>query len=51
MSQKILIVGGVALGLKAASRAKRLDSTAEITLIDQDSIISMGLRHSLLCLR
>ena len=42
MSQKILIVGGVALGPKAASRAKRLDPTAEITLIDQDSIISYG---------
>ncbi|MCJ7603860.1 MAG: FAD-dependent oxidoreductase [Desulfobulbaceae bacterium] len=42
MSQKILIVGGVALGPKAASQAKRLDPTAEITLIDQDSIISYG---------
>lgn len=42
MSQKILIVGGVALGPKAASRAKRLDPTAEVTLIDQDSIISYG---------
>ncbi|MCG2747548.1 MAG: FAD-dependent oxidoreductase [Desulfobulbaceae bacterium] len=42
MSQKILIVGGVALGPKAASRAKRLDPTAEIILIDQDSVISYG---------
>lgn len=42
MSQKILIIGGVALGPKAASRAIRLDPTAEITLIDQDSVISYG---------
>ncbi|MBU0968081.1 MAG: FAD-dependent oxidoreductase [Proteobacteria bacterium] len=42
MSRKILIIGGVALGPKAASRAKRLDPTAEITLIDQDSVISYG---------
>ncbi|MFH1216269.1 MAG: FAD-dependent oxidoreductase [Pseudomonadota bacterium] len=42
MSQKILIIGGVALGPKAASRAKRLDPSADITLIDQDSIISYG---------
>lgn len=42
MAQKILIIGGVALGPKAACRAKRLDPTADITLIDQDSIISYG---------
>ncbi|MFZ5759779.1 MAG: FAD-dependent oxidoreductase [Thermodesulfobacteriota bacterium] len=42
MGQKILIIGGVALGPKAASRARRLDPEAEITLIDQDSVISYG---------
>jgi NADPH-dependent 2,4-dienoyl-CoA reductase/sulfur reductase-like enzyme/rhodanese-related sulfurtransferase len=42
MAQKILIIGGVALGPKAACRAKRLDPSADITLIDQDSIISYG---------
>jgi NADPH-dependent 2,4-dienoyl-CoA reductase/sulfur reductase-like enzyme/rhodanese-related sulfurtransferase len=42
MAQKILIVGGVALGPKAACRAKRLDPGADITLIDQDTVISYG---------
>jgi NADPH-dependent 2,4-dienoyl-CoA reductase/sulfur reductase-like enzyme/rhodanese-related sulfurtransferase len=42
MKQKIIIIGGVALGPKAASRAKRLNTNLDITLIDQDSIISYG---------
>ena len=42
MSQKILVIGGVALGPKAACRAKRLDPDADVTLVDQDSIISYG---------
>ncbi|MDR9500723.1 MAG: FAD-dependent oxidoreductase [Desulfurivibrionaceae bacterium] len=42
MGQKIVIVGGVAAGPKTACRAKRLMPDAEITLVDQDSLISYG---------
>lgn len=42
MSKKIVIVGGVAAGPKAACRVKRLLPDAEVTVIDQDSIISYG---------
>ncbi len=42
MSQKIVIVGAVAAGPKAACRARRLLPDAEITLLDQDDLISYG---------
>lgn len=42
MSQNVLIVGGVALGSKAACRFKRLDPDARVTIIDQDRFISYG---------
>lgn len=42
MSQRIVVIGAVALGPKAASRAKRLMPDAEITLIDQSPRISYG---------
>ncbi len=42
MSQKILIIGGVALGPKVAARCHRLMPDAEIMLIDQDEHISYG---------
>ncbi len=42
MNEKIVIIGGVAAGPKAACRIKRLISDAEVTIIDQDSIISYG---------
>lgn len=42
MSKRIVIIGGVAAGPKAAVRAKRLMADAEITLVDQDSLISYG---------
>jgi len=42
MSQKVLIVGGVALGSKAACRFKRLEPDAKVTIIDQDRFISYG---------
>ncbi len=42
MAQNILVIGGVALGPKAAARCKRLDPEANITLIDQDEYISYG---------
>jgi NADPH-dependent 2,4-dienoyl-CoA reductase/sulfur reductase-like enzyme/rhodanese-related sulfurtransferase len=42
MSTKIVIVGGVAAGPKTACRVKRLLPEAEVTIIDQDSLISYG---------
>ena len=42
MAKQIVIVGGVAAGPKAACRVKRLLPDAEVTVIDQDSVISYG---------
>ena len=42
MGKKIVVVGGVAAGPKAACRVKRLLPDAEVTMIDQDSLISYG---------
>ncbi|MFC1827173.1 FAD-dependent oxidoreductase [Thermodesulfobacteriota bacterium] len=42
MGEKILIIGGVAAGPKTACRVKRLMTDAEVTVIDQDSLISYG---------
>jgi NADPH-dependent 2,4-dienoyl-CoA reductase/sulfur reductase-like enzyme/rhodanese-related sulfurtransferase len=42
MIEKILIIGGVAAGPKTACRLKRLNPEAEITIVDQDSLISYG---------
>jgi hypothetical protein len=37
---KVVIIGGVATGPKAAARLRRLDPKAEITIIEQGKIIS-----------
>ncbi|MDH3360231.1 MAG: FAD-dependent oxidoreductase, partial [Desulfobulbaceae bacterium] len=42
MSKKIVIIGGVAAGPKTACRVKRLLPNAEVTIIDQDNLISYG---------
>jgi NADPH-dependent 2,4-dienoyl-CoA reductase/sulfur reductase-like enzyme/rhodanese-related sulfurtransferase len=42
MGKKIVIIGGVAAGPKAACRVKRLMPEAEVTIVDQDSLISYG---------
>ncbi len=42
MEKRIVIVGGVAAGPKAACRVKRLLPDAEVTIVDQDSLISYG---------
>lgn len=42
MSKKIVIVGAVAAGPKAACRLQRLRPDWEITMVDQDSLISYG---------
>ena len=38
--QKIVIIGGVACGPKAASRIKRLDPEAEVTILEKGELIS-----------
>ena len=42
MTQNIIIVGGVALGSKAACRFKRLEPRSNVTIIDKDKYISYG---------
>ncbi len=42
MPKKIIVIGGVALGPKAACRCKRLDPSAEVTLFDENALISYG---------
>jgi NADPH-dependent 2,4-dienoyl-CoA reductase/sulfur reductase-like enzyme/rhodanese-related sulfurtransferase len=42
MAKKIVVIGAVAAGPKAAVRVKRLDPEAEVTLGDEDSLISYG---------
>lgn len=42
MSYRVLVIGAVALGPKAACRCKRVMPDAEVTLIDQSSRISYG---------
>ncbi len=42
MGQNVLVIGGVALGPKAACRCKRLDPNANVTLIDENTFISYG---------
>lgn len=42
MAEKILIIGGVALGPKAAARCKRVNPEAEVTIIDENLYVSYG---------
>ncbi|AMK11460.1 FAD-dependent oxidoreductase [Pseudodesulfovibrio indicus] len=42
MSQHIVVIGGVALGPKAACRFKRLEPGSKVTMIDQTAMISYG---------
>nr|WP_321514076.1 FAD-dependent oxidoreductase [uncultured Pseudodesulfovibrio sp.] len=42
MSQHIVVIGGVALGPKAACRFKRLEPESTVTMIDQSALISYG---------
>jgi NADPH-dependent 2,4-dienoyl-CoA reductase/sulfur reductase-like enzyme/rhodanese-related sulfurtransferase len=39
---KIVIIGGVAAGLKSAAKARRCDPQAEITVVEKGEIISYG---------
>ncbi len=38
--QRVVIIGGVAAGLKAASRLRRLDSSSRITVVEKGRLIS-----------
>ncbi|MGI6655644.1 MAG: FAD-dependent oxidoreductase [Desulfobulbus sp.] len=42
MSKKIIVIGGSAAGAKAAAKAKRLDESAEITIIQKSPDLSMA---------
>ncbi len=42
MALKVVVIGAVALGPKAACRLKRLRQDAEIVMVDQDRFISYG---------
>jgi NADPH-dependent 2,4-dienoyl-CoA reductase/sulfur reductase-like enzyme/rhodanese-related sulfurtransferase len=42
MSKRVVIIGGVAAGPKAACRLKRLQPDWDVTIVDQDSLISYG---------
>ncbi len=42
MAENIIIVGGVALGSKAACRVKRLAPEANVVIIDQSEVIAYG---------
>jgi len=42
MSEKVVIIGGTAAGLSAASKAKRVDPSLEITVFEKTGYISYG---------
>ena len=42
MPKKVVIIGGVATGMKTASRLRRLDAEAEITVLERGTQLSYG---------
>jgi hypothetical protein len=40
--RKILVIGGVAAGASAASKAKRVDPDAEVRIIQEENMVSYG---------
>lgn len=40
--KRIVIIGGMATGPKAAARARRLDAGAEITIVEKGTVVSFG---------
>ncbi len=42
MTKKLIVIGGSAAGPKAAAKARRIDQTAEITIIQKDPDLSMA---------
>ena len=43
MKQRIVVVGGVAAGPSAASKAKRVNPNADVSLFEQGEYISYGI--------
>ena len=41
-NKKILIIGGVAAGPSAASKAKRIDPDADVKIIQDEKVVSYG---------
>jgi NADPH-dependent 2,4-dienoyl-CoA reductase/sulfur reductase-like enzyme len=41
-NKKILVIGGVAAGSSAASKAKRIDPDADVKIIQDESVVSYG---------
>lgn len=39
---RIIVIGGVAAGTSAASKARRVDPNAEITILQEESVVSYG---------
>lgn len=48
-NKKIVIIGGVAAGTSAASKAKRVDPTAQITILQEEPLVSYGAMWYALC--
>ena len=44
MTMRIVVVGANAAGAKAASKAKRINPKADVTMIDRGNFISYGVR-------
>jgi NADPH-dependent 2,4-dienoyl-CoA reductase/sulfur reductase-like enzyme/rhodanese-related sulfurtransferase len=42
VNKKVLILGGVAAGCKAAARIKRLDAESDVTILERGGIVSYG---------
>lgn len=42
MSKKVLIIGGVAAGMKTASRLRRRDKDVQITVLERGPQVSYG---------
>src|SRR5919106_3198404 len=42
VKKKILIIGGVAAGTSAASKARRIDPNADIKIIQEEPVVSYG---------
>ena len=40
--QRIVVIGGVAAGLKAAAKVRRLDAEAQITVLERGELVSYG---------
>ena len=47
---KIAIIGGVAAGMSAAARARRLDEAAEIVVLEKGRVVEAGVHRDLLAL-